>query len=114
VKMLKLFVSIIAGAVLGILGSRYLFVGSWLSLIPWALVGLALGYWSWKRVALINGAVYGFVLSFVFMAAGYSGNASLVSRFPFFAVLGLFGAVCGCGLGFIGSLARNYFPRRKT
>ncbi len=44
--MLKLSVSIVVGSVLGVLGSRYLFVGSWLSLIPWGsgvVCGLVLG-----------------------------------------------------------------------
>lgn len=40
---MKLLVAILAGALLGVLGARYLFVGSWLSLIPWGIAELALG-----------------------------------------------------------------------
>jgi hypothetical protein len=111
--MIKLLGSIIAGAVLGVIGARVLFVGSWLSLIPWAFVGIALGYWSWKRQAIINGAVFGFVLSFTFMIAGYSGNASIISKLPFFALIGVVGAVCGCVLGIIGSWVRNVVARNS-
>ncbi len=43
--MIKTAVSIIVGTLLGIIGARYVFVGSWLSLVPWGIVGLAIGYW---------------------------------------------------------------------
>jgi len=112
--MLKLLLSALAGAVLGILCSRYLFVGSWLSLIPWAIVGLALGFWSGGRTAWVNGAAYGFILSFLFMLAGYAGSAPLVSRLPFFALLGIFGAICGAALGLIGAYARKLTLGRKS
>jgi hypothetical protein len=36
------------------------------------------------------------------MIAGYSGSASLISRLPFFALIGLFGGACGVGLGWVG------------
>lgn len=108
--MLQLIAAIIVGAFLGVLGAKYLFVGSWLSLVLWGIVGLALGYWSGKRKALLNGAVFGFVISFVFMAVGYSGVAPFISRIPFFALLGLFGAVCGLVLGWLGSLIRSRVP----
>jgi len=98
----KVLVSILLGSILGIIGSRFLFVGSWLSLIPWSIAGLLLGYWSQKREWLINGACYGFALCFVFMIAGYSGSAPLVSRLPFFAILGVFGGLCGLVLAWLG------------
>ena len=111
--MLKLLVVIVVGALLGVLGARYLFVGSWVSLILWGLVGLALGLWCRsRREALINGAVYGFVISFVFMLAGYAGEASIISRIPFFAILGLVGAVCGLVLGFLGFWMKRFFRRK--
>ena len=100
--MIKAFVAIVTAAMLGVVGSRYLLVGSWLSLVPWAAVGLLLGAWSTRREWAAVGAMYGFVLSFVFMWAGYSGAASVVRRVPFFALLGAFGAVCGVVLGFLG------------
>jgi hypothetical protein len=102
VSLVKVMVSILAGGILGLIGARYLFVGSWLSLIPWGMVGLLIGYWSHMREWLINGSCYGFVIAFVFMMAGYAGNASLISRIPFFAILGLFGGLCGLVLGLMG------------
>jgi hypothetical protein len=98
----KVIVSIIVGALLGVIGARYLFVGSWLSLIPWGMAGLLIGFWSQKREWVVNGLCYGFAVCFVFMLAGYSGSASLISRLPFFAVLGLFGGLCGLVLGWVG------------
>ena len=100
--MKKVVVSIIVGALLGVIGARYLFVGSWFSLIPWGMAGLLIGFWSQKREWVVNGLCYGFAVCFVFMLAGYSGSASLISRLPFFAVLGLFGGLCGLVLGWVG------------
>jgi Na+(H+)/acetate symporter ActP len=105
---MKLLVAILVGAALGLIGARYVFVGSWLSLIPWASAGLAIGWWAKQlRQAMLNGAVYGFVLSFVFMIAGYTGSAALISRLPFFAILGAFGGVCGLVLGLVGAWVRG-------
>jgi len=113
--MVKVIVAAILGIVVGATGPYYLFLGSY-SLVPWGLVGLGLGFWCNEGESLYTGAVYGFCLSFSFMVAGYNGTASLVSRFPFFALLGLFGAVCGMAL-----TATAYFlkvgyrtPRRVT
>jgi hypothetical protein len=112
--MIKIILSIMAGVILGFLSARYIFVGSWLSLVPWAIVGLVVGYWSGKRQAIINGAMYGFAIAFTFMVAGYSGSASLISRVPFFAILGFIGAVCGAALGFIGGRARHLVEMRPS
>jgi hypothetical protein len=114
--MKKTYTAIAAGAILGIIGARFLFVGSWLNLIPWSLAGIAIGYWGTRNEAMINGVVYGFILSFAFMIAGYSGKLSLISRVPFFAVLGVFGGVCGLGLGLLGFFAKTKISksRRKS
>jgi hypothetical protein len=103
----KSIAAVLIGSVLGVIGSRVLFVGSWLSLVPWTIAGLLLGMWSTKRQWTWIGALFGFSVSFVFMVAGYAGAANLVSRFPFFAALGLFGAVCGIVLGLLGHLLRK-------
>ncbi len=100
--MSKILISVLLGTILGILGSRYLFVGSALSLVVWAIIGLFIGYWTDKRkTSVINGIIYGFFLSFIFMVAGYEGD-NLVSALPFFILLGLFGSFCGSILGLIG------------
>jgi hypothetical protein len=108
----KIILSILAGSLLGLIGSRYLFVGSWLSLIPWAIAGLLIGYWCQKREWLINGSCYGFALSFVFMIAGYNGSASLISRLPFFAILGVFGGICGLVLAWFGFTVKQIVEKR--
>ena len=102
---MKYAVAVVAGALLGVVGSRYLFVGSALSLIPWAIVGLALGAWCGRTESIGVGAAYGFAIAFVFMVSGYQGSAPLLGRLPAFALLGLFGAACGLVLGILGSLA---------
>ena len=113
--MLKTITAMIVGALLGVIGSRYLFVGSALSLIPWGIAGCLIGIWSdTRRQSILNGGLYGFVLSFVFMLSGYAGSEPVISRFPFFALLGLFGAVCGLILGWIGFFLKSKFAQRKS
>jgi len=110
-RMRKYVTAVGVGSVLGLIASRYLFVGSWLSLIPWTIAGLALGAWCARVESLGVGAVYGFFLVFVFMATGYAGSAPLVGRLPAFAVLGLIGAVCGLVLGVLGSFTSTLWER---
>ena len=88
-------VAVLVGVLLGVVGARYLFVGSALSLVPWAVAALALGTWCTPRQALGVGALYGFALAFSFMVAGYTGSSSIIGRLPAFALLGLVGAVSG-------------------
>jgi len=107
----RTIVAICLGALLGVLGARY--VLSALSLVPWALAGLGIGYFNDGRGAMINGAVYGFVLSFAFMCAGYKGAPPLLTRVPFFLQLGVIGAVCGFALGNLGFLFKRVLVARK-
>jgi hypothetical protein len=97
-----------AGAVLGFACARVVFVGSGWSIVAWAVVGLILGASATEPCrALLHGAVYGFVLSFVFMVAGYQGDADTVTRIPFFTALGIVGALSGLALAAIGHAARS-------
>ena len=108
----KLLAAALVGIALGIIASRYLLVGSFLSLIPWGIAGLLIGLWcSSYREAILIGACYGFLLAFTFMLAGYQGSAPTLTRLPFFAALGLVGALCGLGLGLIGCFAHQRFGR---
>ena len=100
---MQLIASLVVGVVLGVLGGRFLFVGSWLSLIPWTIAGLLLGYWAGRRHWASVGAAYGFALFYAFMVAGYTGAASLVSRLPFFALVGLVGALYGSVVAWLGA-----------
>ena len=98
------------GAILGVLAAHALFLGWW-TLAPWGIAGLMIGYQSHPRNALVCGIVYGFVLVFVFLIFQYNGDRSLAGRLPFFALLGLFGSVCGSILTFIGHALRRSPPR---
>ena len=104
--MIRLVVAIVLGALFGLTGPRYLFLG-WSSLIPWGIAGLALGYWSQRGERVMVGVLYGFALCFSFMIVGYTGTASLVSRLPFFGLVGVFGALCGLGLTLVGHRLRS-------
>jgi hypothetical protein len=108
----KYAVAVVAGAVLGLVGARYLFVGSWLSLIPWGIAGLALGAWCTPRASIGVGAAYGFSIVFAFMVAGYGGSAPLLGRLPAFAVIGLVGSVFGIALGLCGSYLKRLLVHR--
>src|SRR5712691_10857339 len=99
--MVKIIIAGILFVILGATGPYYASLG-WYSIIPWGLVGLAIGYWCSKRQSLYAGALYGFCLNFSFMIAGYTRTASLLSRLPFFVLIGLFGAVCGIALSATG------------
>lgn len=100
------------GGALGVIGARWVFVGSWLSLVPWGIAGLALGAWcSRLKAAILLGGCYGFALGVAFMVAGYRGSAALLTRMPFFGIIGLICAMFGIGLTVVGSLISR---QRKT
>jgi hypothetical protein len=98
----------ILGILLGILGASVLFVGSYLSLLPWGLVGVVFGYLSSSyKKAILNGIVYGFLLVVAFMISGYRGTNPIIAVLVFFGILGLVGAVCGLVLGLIGHFLKE-------
>jgi hypothetical protein len=104
-------VAVATGVLLGFLGARVVLVGSGLSLVVWAVAGLALGLrFGPGPVAAAVGAVFGFALAFTFMVAGYDGADPLVTRLLPFAVLGAVGAVCGAAAAWAGQVLR---PRRR-
>lgn len=100
------------GIVRGVVGARFLLVGSWLNLVPWSVAGAALGARPRRvREATLVGAAYGFGLGFAFMIAGYAGAASLVSRLAPFLIIGAIGALCGAGLA---ALSASIMRRIRT
>ena len=106
--ILALILVAVLGAILGLIGARYIFVGSPLSLIPWGLAALLIGYFSttWKG-ALGSGALFGFCLAGTFMVAGYQGTASVTTYLIPFAIIGLVGALCATAGATVGHLIRT-------
>src|SRR6266568_3034333 len=94
--------AILAGLLLGWGAAHALFL-HWWTLVPWGLAALALGYRASRGEGAIAGALYGFVLCFVFTLASYGGAAPAITRIPFFSVLGLVGALCGSLLATLGA-----------
>jgi hypothetical protein len=56
--MTGIIAAAVLGAILGFPGSRVLWLGWW-TLLPWALAGVALGYWIRKGKFAAAGAVLG-------------------------------------------------------
>lgn len=103
--MPRLLIAIVLGVALGIAGARFVALGFW-TLFPWGVAGLLTGLQRDRARAALAGALYGFSLTVTFMIGGYTGKASLMSRVPFFVLLGLFGGACGALLGVVGFMLR--------
>src|SRR6476660_9818120 len=99
--MPRMIIAVVVGTLLGTTGPYYSFL-RWFSLIPWGIAGLVLGYRSRPGESARTGMLYGFSLCFTFLVAGYNGNASLISRLPFFGMISVFGAICGLTLALVG------------
>lgn len=105
---LRLLLLTCLGALLGLIGSRFIFVNSALSLIPWGASSFLIGYSIRPRQsALVSAGVFGFALATAFMLFGYQGAESVITRLPAFCLLGLVGAVCAITLGAIGNFIRK-------
>jgi hypothetical protein len=67
---------LLAAAILLALISNY-FVNGWYNIIPWAIAALLLGYFSnTRRGAIVNGAVFGYLLFLVYICLGYGGKTN--------------------------------------
>ena len=99
--------AIVVASLLGVAAAHALFLGWW-TLVPWGIGGVGLGYLCtrWTH-AFATGVVYGYVMVFVFLIGQYTGTVPVVRRLPFFAMLAVYGAVCGMFLCFIGSFMRQ-------
>src|SRR6266516_6009173 len=100
--MLRVGTAVALGLLLGWAATHALSL-QWWTLVPWGLAAVALGYRANRARATIAGALYGFVLCFVFTLATYGGAAPAITRVPFFTVLGLVGALCGSLLATLGA-----------
>jgi hypothetical protein len=111
-------IPVLVAAAMSYISSRYLFVGSGLSLIPWGLLALGFGFFTKdKQLATQRGLIYGFAQSFIFLWIDKSGITS-VGQFLLLAViisaLGIFGAGCGWILSRIGWLIRRRFTHKAS
>ncbi len=98
------------GLVLGLGTAQWVLVGSWASLIPWALAGLIVGVAAPDATGAARaGAVYGAVLVVSFVVGGRSGDFSQqwLTFVPFTTVLAAIGIGCGCILSSLGRRART-------
>ena len=101
--------AVVFGIVLGLLGGKV-----WI-LIPWGIAGLVLGYFSeLPKDAIVNGSLFGFLAAFLFMVQGYEGSLSLISRFPFFAVIGILGAIGGLISALVGHIIKTGIKNSKA
>ena len=108
--MRRFVIAITLGFLLGWSATHALFL-QWWTLLPWGLAGVGLGHRATRTSAVIAGALYGFVLCFVFTLAGYGGTAPVITRVPFFTVVGVVGAVCGLVLALLGSGLASPVPK---
>jgi hypothetical protein len=100
----------LVGVVFGFISAHSpLFSTSWIALIFWGIVGVAIGFLSrGKREAMVSGGVYGFFLVLSFLAFGFHGASTQVSSFVLLMlVLGVIGIVCGLITSWIGLWIKN-------
>lgn len=96
---------LLLGGIVGYLG------GPAIVLVLWGLLALAIGVLCISpRVAALDGALYGFVLAYVFMVAGYTGTA-LSSKLLIFGLFGVGGAIWGAILALAGFGARKLLKK---
>ena len=108
--MLRFASAIALGLLIGWAAAHVLSL-QWWTLVPWGLVAVALGCRADRATAVMAGALYGFVVCFVFTLATYGGAAPAITRVPFFTVLGLVGGVCGLLLALLGT---SLMPGRRV
>lgn len=97
-NIISVLISLLTGAIVGY------FKGPVFVLAIWALIGLALGAYSvGRKASILNGAAFGFAVSYVFMVSGYTGADPLSTKLAPFLLFGVFGSICGLLLGLLGN-----------
>jgi len=104
-------IPIIIAAVMSIISSKYLFVGSGLSLIPWGLLAFGFGFFTKDELlARQRGLVYGFAQSFIFLWVDKSGMTT-AGQFLLLVIvistLSIVAAACGWWGARLGWLIRS-------
>lgn len=107
--MYILITSIVIGIILGLIGGPV-----WI-LVPWGVAAIIIGYFSRKgKAAIINGAVFAFLTSFIFLVKGYTGVMHVYTKFPGFFALSLFGALLGLIASFGGYIIYKGIQKSKS
>ncbi len=108
-----LAVSVVIGILLGWLCARVVLVGNAWSLVPWAIIAIAIGFvaQTWPR-ALTFGAVYGSLLALSFLISGYQGTAPLTEVLIPFLGLGMIGLAFGVAFAAVGHVIGAARERR--
>ncbi len=100
---------ILVAALIGFLSSRI--VVGWYTTIPWMLGTLSVGYLAAnRREALLNGALFGYMIFVVYMPSVYRGASdtkSILMFIGFVLAFSLIGAIAGIVGGFLGNLIRR-------
>ncbi|HSX00478.1 MAG TPA: hypothetical protein VLH38_05570 [Patescibacteria group bacterium] len=104
-------VPVIIAAAMSYVSSRYLFVGSGLSLIPWGVIAISFGLVSKdKLLASQRGLIYGFSQSFIFLWIDKSGTITIAQFLALVVIITLLSLVaggCGWAAASVGWLLRN-------
>jgi hypothetical protein len=100
-----------AGAILGFVSAKALFVGIAVTFVVWGLAALGIGVLSTKpRAAATNGASFGFPLTSVFAVFAYTGSDP-AGAVPSYILAGIVGAISCLALSLVGAVGRRVFGR---
>src|SRR5262249_27437798 len=104
-----LIAAAVAGLAAGLASITPLLAGKWTNLVLWAVLGLVIGWVAQGRPeGFIAGIVYGVVLSFAFLLAGFGGTPDKLPGYLLLTVgLSLVGALGGVATVFVGSRLRR-------
>ncbi len=112
--VLRIIVVVALGIAFGLIGARFVFVGSWLSLIPWGVVCLVIGLStrSWPATLLL-GAVFGVTVVLAFEIFGYQGTGPLTRALPLFVAISFAGGILSTGGAAVGHALRVLASRSR-
>jgi hypothetical protein len=103
---------VFVGFVMSFISSRYLFVGSGLSLIPWGILSLLFGVMARSMSEATRlGAIYGFSQAFIFLWLDKAGNTPSGQFLTLFAIISGLGILAG---GCAAVAARLSYVVKKT
>jgi hypothetical protein len=111
---LRLVLVVVLGIALGLIGARFVFVGSWLSLIPWGIVCIVIGLISrsWRATVLFA-AVFGGSVVLAFELFGYQSTAPLTRALPLFAAIAIVGGISAAAAAALGHAAKVFAHRHR-